>query len=261
MIPPPTTIYTTQLKSQDNGKTKAINEDFHKQLLLIVGELKNLKSKHQTLDKDFNLFKSEAREQIKEKLENNIPSMIDTAFENKISSMQKNIKKDIDKINEDINTINTTYDQKLNDFKNSNLKEISLLKEDIYNQHFEKIKNSFISLRENLSLTNEKLSNMVTSLSFNNLKKELIERLESEKKVLNLEISILKSNVNNTKNQLFDHLSDSRDHDNLVSLMKIMESISINIQKLMEFKRLIEEKDKRKAIAENNKYVKQEGFN
>ena len=261
MIPPPTTICTSQLKSTDNGKTKAINEDFHKQLLLIVGELKNLKSKHQTLDKDFNLFKSEDREKIKEKLENNIPSMIDTAFENKISSMQKNIKKDIDKINEDINTINTTYDQKLNDFKNSNLKEISLLKEDIYNQHFEKIKNSFISLRENLSLTNEKLSNMVTSLSFNNLKKELIERLESEKKVLNLEISILKSNVNNIKNQLFDHLSDSRDHDNLVSLMKLIEYISINIQKLMEFKRLIEEKDKRKAIAENNKYVKQEGFN
>ena len=260
VIPPPTPIYSTQSKSAENEKTKVINEDFHKQLLLIVGELKNLKSKHQTLDKDFNLFKMETTEQIKEKLENNIPSMIDTAFETKITSMQKSIKKDIDKINEDINTINTTYDQKLNDFKNNILKEISS-KNEIYNQHFEKIKNSFASLRENLSLTNEKLSNMVTSLSFNNLKKDLIERIESEKKVINLEISILKSNVNNTKNQLFDHLSDSRDHDNLVNLMKIMDSISNNIQKLMEFKRLIEEKDKRKAIAENNKYVKQEGFN
>ena len=61
--------------------------------------------------------------------------MIDTAFENKISSTEKNIKKDINKITEDIITINTTHDQKLNDFKNNILKEISL-KDDIYNQNF-----------------------------------------------------------------------------------------------------------------------------
>ena len=52
---------------------------------------------------------------------------------------------------------------------------------------------------------------MVISLSFNNVKKEISEKFESERKEINIEFSILKTNMNNTKNQLFDHLSDSRE--------------------------------------------------
>ena len=260
IVTPPPSIVTSQAKSTENEKAKNLNDDLQKQLQLIVGELKNIKSKQQTLDKDFSLFKLNITEQIKEKLVNDIPSMIDSTFENRISSLQKNIKKDFDKINEELNNKNNTHDQKLSDLKDIISKEISL-KDEKSNGEFEQIKNDYFTLRENLSLTNEKLSNMVTTLSFNNLKKEINEKIENEKKILNLEISILKSNVNNIKNQLFDHLSDSRDHDNLVSLMKIMDSISNNIQRLMDFKKTIEEKEKRKAIADNNKYVKQDGFN
>ena len=172
----------------------------------------------------------------------------------------KNNKKNIDKINEDINNINNNFDQKINDINNDIIKEISL-KDEKNNQYFEEIKKYCNTLKENLSLTNEKISNMVTNISFNNLKKETNELIESEKKGISLEISIIKSTLNNVKNQLFDHLSDSRDHDNLVSLMKIMDSISLSIQKLMEFKKIYEEKEKRKIIQENNKFVKQEGFN
>ena len=260
IVTPPPSIVASQAKSTENEKSKNLNDDLQKQLQLIVGELKNIKSKQQTLDKDFSLFKLNITEQIKEKLVNDIPSMIDSTFENRISSLQKNIKKDFDKINEELNNKNNTHDQKLSDLKDIISKEISL-KDEKSNGEFEQIKNDYFTLRENLSLTNEKLSNMVTTLSFNNLKKEINEKIENEKKILNLEISILKSNVNNIKNQLFDHLSDSRDHDNLVSLMKIMDSISNNIQRLMDFKKTIEEKEKRKAIADNNKYVKQDGFN
>ena len=260
VIAPPVPKTMTSSKTIGKEKPSNKNEDFHKELQLIVGELKNIKSKQQTLDKDFSLFKSNITEQINHKFRNEIPTLIENTFENKIVLIQKNTKRDLDKINEDINNINNDFEQKFSDLNNNILKEISL-KDEKNNQDFEQIKNNFNTLKENFSLTNEKLSNMVTTLSFNNLKKEITELIENEKKGINLEISILKSTLNNTKNQLFDHLSDSRDHDNIISLMKIMDSISLNIQKLMEFKKLIEEKDKRKVIADNNKYVKQEGFN
>ena len=258
-IPPPIPV-TTIPKSAESEKNKNKNEDFHKELQLIVGELKNIKSKQQALDKDFSLFKLNITEQIKEKLGNEIPSMINSTFDTKIISIQKNNKKEFGKINEDITNLNNVYEQKLSDLNNNILKEISL-KEEKNKEEFEAIKNENLSLKENLSLSNEKLLNMVTTLSFNNLKKEINEKFENERKEINLELSILKSNINCVKNQVFDHLSDSRDHDNIVSLMKIMDSISGNIQKLMDFKKAYEEKDKRKAIVDNNKYVRQEGFN
>ena len=259
-IPPPATIVTTQPKTTENNKEKNTNEDFHKELQLIVGELKNMKTKQQNMEKEFSIFKSNITEQIKEKMGNEIPSMINNTFENKIILIQKNNKKDIDKINEDINNMNNTFDQKIADLKANLSKEISL-NDEKNKLEFEQIKNNYTSLKESLSLTNEKLLNVVTILSFNNLKKEINEKFESEKKIINLELSIIKSSLTNVKNQLYDHLSDSRDHDNLVRLMKIMDSISMSIQKLMDFKKAFEEKDKRKAIIDNSKYVKQEGFN
>ena len=254
----PRSITSSKIKEKEKEKNK--NEEIHKELQLIVGELKNIKSKQQILEKDFSLFKLNTTEKIKEKLGTEIPSMINNTFDSKILLIQKNTKKEFDKINEDINDINNNFEQKLSDLKNNISKEISL-NDEKNNIELEQIKNNYLSLKENLSLINEKLSNMVTTLTFNNLKKEILEKIEEEKKIINLEISITKSSLNGVKNQVLDHLSDSRDHDNLVSLMKIMDNISSHIQKLMDFKKALEEKDKRKAIVENSKYVKQEGFN
>ena len=241
-------------------KIKNKNEDFHKELFLVVGELKNIKSKQQTLERDFSLFKTNTTGQLKEKLGNEIPSMIESAIENKINSIQKIIKRENNKINEDLNNLNNDLNQKISDLNNNITKQISL-NEEKNNLELEQIKTNYQSIKENLSLINEKIGNMITTLTFNNFKKEINEKIENEKKVINLEISIIKNTLNNVKNQLNDHLYDSRDHDNLVSLMKIVDNISINIQKLLEFKKIFEEKDKRKAIVDNSKYVKQDGFN
>ena len=46
-----------QAKISWKQKSKKKNKDFHKELLLIVGELKNIKSKQQNLEKDFALYK------------------------------------------------------------------------------------------------------------------------------------------------------------------------------------------------------------
>ena len=249
-------------KSDEKEKEKEKNkyEDLHKQLQLIVGELKNVKSKQQTLDKDFSLFKQNVTEKIKSKLENDIPSMLDNAFEKKMALIQKNFNKNIDKINEDMNSLNENYDQRLTDLNNNILKELSL-KEEMNNQEIEQIKNKYRSLKENLAITNEKLMNMITTLTFNNLKNELNDKIESEKKLTNLDISILKNSLNALKAQITEHLDDTRDHDNLIIVMKTMETSTANLKKLLEFKKIFEEKDKRKAIVDTHKFVRQEGFN
>ena len=249
-------------KSDEKEKEKEKNkyEDLHKQLQLIVGELKNVKSKQQTLDKDFSLFKQNVTEKIKSKLENDIPSMLDNAFEKKMALIQKNFNKNIDKINEDMNSLNENYDQRLTDLNNNILKELSL-KEEMNNQEIEQIKNKYRSLKENLAITNEKLMNMITTLTFNNLKNELNDKIESEKKITNLDISILKNSLNALKAQITEHLDDTRDHDNLIIVMKTMETSTANLKKLLEFKKIFEEKDKRKAIVDTHKFVRQEGFN
>ena len=249
-------------KSDEKEKEKEKNkyEDLHKQLQLIVGELKNVKSKQQTLDKDFSLFKQNVTEKIKSKLENEIPSMLDNAFEKKMALIQKNFNKNIDKINEDMNSLNENYDQRLTDLNNNILKELSL-KEEMNNQEIEQIKNKCRSLKENLAITNEKLMNMITTLTFNNLKNELNDKIESEKKITNLDISILKNSLNALKAQITEHLDDTRDHDNLIIVMKTMETSTANLKKLLEFKKIFEEKDKRKAIVDTHKFVRQEGFN
>ena len=249
-------------KSDEKEKEKEKNkyEDLHKQLQLIVGELKNVKSKQQTLDKDFSLFKQNVTEKIKSKLENEIPSMLDNAFEKKMALIQKNFNKNIDKINEELNSLNENYDQRLTDLNNNILKELSL-KEEMNNQEIEQIKNKYRSLKENLAITNEKLMNMITTLTFNNLKNELNDKIESEKKITNLDISILKNSLNALKAQITEHLDDTRDHDNLIIVMKTMETSTANLKKLLEFKKIFEEKDKRKAIVDTHKFVRQEGFN
>lgn len=247
-------------KGGEKEKTSNKNEDLHKQLQIIVGELKNVKSKQQSLDKDFSLFKQNVSEKIKSKLENDIPSMLDDAFEKKMALIQKNFNKNVDKINQDINTLNENYDQRLADLNNNILKELSL-KEEINNQELDTMKNKYHSLKENLSITNEKLMNMITTLTFNNLKNELNDKIEGDKKITSLDISILKNSINALKTQLTDHIDDTRDHDNLIIVMKTMETSTANIKKLLEFKKTFEEKDKRKAIVDTHKFVRQEGFN
>ena len=258
--PPAPKEVDTKSHEKEKEKEKSKYEDLNKQLQIIVGELKNVKSKQQTLDKDFSLFKQNVSEKIKSKLENDIPSMLDNAFEKKMALIQKNFNKNVDKINEDINSLNENYEQRLTDLNNNILKELSL-KEEINNQEFSQIKNKCHSLKENLAITNEKLLNMITTLTFNNLKNEINDKLEGDKKITNLDISILKNSINSLKAKLTEHLDDTRDHDNLIIVMKTMETSTANLKKLLEFKKVFEEKDKRKAIVDTHKFVRQEGFN
>ena len=94
-----------------------------------------------------------------------------------------------------------------------------------------------------------------------NTRRELEQKIEVEKKFLSIEILELKSVANSLKNQLIDHLNDSRDRDNIANILRLIESMSGNITRLNDFKKITEEKEKRKAIIDNTKYIKPETFN
>ena len=236
------------------------HQDIHKELQLIVVELKNIKSKNNILEKDLLSFKTNITKQIKENFGNDIPSLIDKSFEKKSLVIKKSIKKENDKINDDINNIKNELNEKLSALNESISKEISS-KEEKNTLELEQMTNSLNSFKKDLSLLDEKLLNLVTILAFNNYKKEMDEKMENDKKSINLEILNIKSNLGVVKDQLNDHLCDKKDHDNLTFLMRIVENITNEVKILLNFKKIVEEKDKRKVVIDNSKYVKQEGFN
>ena len=236
------------------------HEDIHKQLQLIVGELKNIKLKNNTLEKDLFSFKTNMTNQLKEKLETNIPSLLDNTFEKKSAVIQKKIKIEIDKVNDNINNLNKEFIEKLSKSNEKISKEMTS-KEEKKNLEIDQIKKTLDLFKKNFSAIDEKLLNMITNMAFNNFKKELEEKNDKDKKIINIEILNVKSNLKNVKEQLTDHLYDKKDHDNLTNLIKIVESISNDIQILTDFKKGVEEKEKRKAIVDATKYVKQDGFN
>ncbi len=240
-------------KNNENSNIKEQNELIQKELQIIVGELKNVKIKNQTLEQNFTLFNQNITENIKNKLENGIPSMIESKIDTRILTVEKIL----DEIKKEINNLRSNYDQKFNELNENILKEIEL-KEETNNQTLDKIKNNFHVLKENLNITNEKLYNYITKSTFTDLKEGLHQKLEDNKKLINLDLSVLKSSINSLKILLNDHLKDTIDHDNLVEIMSTTDTLTKNMKKLLEFKKVYEEKEKRKTNEESNKYIKQE---
>ena len=107
----------------------------------------------------------------------------------------------------------------------------------------------------------EKLTNVLSIATFNNTKKELDQKIEIEKKFLSEEIFEIKSLANSLKNDLSDHMSDTRDKDNIQNILRLIESMTGNINRLLEFKKQTEDKENRKAMTNNNKFIKIEQFN
>jgi len=241
------------LKYNDNSKIKDQDMLIQREFQKIVEELKNIKFKNQTLEQKFNNFSQSITERIKNQLGNDIPSMIESKLDSRILTIQKNM----DEVKQEINNTKNNYDQRLNELNESILKEIDL-KEEANSQKLDKIKNNFLVLKENLNITNEKLFNYITKSTFNDLKEELSQKLEDSKNLIGLDISVLKSSINSIKIKFNDHLNDTTDHDNLAEVMNTTDTLTKNMKKLLEFKKVFEEKEKRKANEENNKYLKQE---
>ena len=236
------------------------NNDINQKFELLMSDIASLKSSIQTLQQDLSSLRTKSNEQFKENIEKNIPIIIEETFNNKISIVKKNINNDLSQIKENIKNNNKNFEEQLLNINNKT-KELESLISQKLQKDFEGIKNNFEKIKNNLSSNSEKLTNTVTPLVLANTRRELEQKIEVEKKFLSIEILELKSVANSLKNQLIDHLNDSRDRDNIANILRLIESMSGNITRLNDFKKITEEKEKRKAIIDNTKYIKPETFN
>ena len=154
-----------------------------------------------------------------------------------------NFEEKITQMNEEITNIDSSTTEKIE----KNLEEIK--------KHNEKIKNIF-------SIQSEKLSNTVSSTTFNNAKKEIEQKIENEKKFFDDKILEIKNTLSSLKIELSDHVNDTKDKDNIRNIFRIIESLNGNVNNLLEFKKATEDKENRRSmINNNNKFIKQEQFN
>ena len=247
-------------KEKENIEYKNMIDDINKKIELLTQDSTNNKSLIQTLQQDFFSFRTKTIEQNKENMEKNIPQMIDEAFNNKIAPVQRNITFELNQVKYNVNGLDKKFEEKINKLKEE-INNINSLISEKLGKDFEEIKQSYEKIKNSLSLNSEKLSNTVTPLAFAKARKELEEKIESEKSTLSVQILEIKNMTNSLNNQLDDHLNDSRDRDNISNIMRKMETISGNITKLLDFKKITEDKEKRKAVVDNSKYVKPETFN
>ena len=247
-------------EEKENIEYKNMIDDINKKIELLTQDSTNNKSLIQTLQQDFFSFRTKTIEQNKENMEKNIPQMIDEAFNNKIAGVQRNITFELNQVKHNVNGLDKKFEEKINKLKEE-INNINSLISEKLGKDFEEIKQSYEKIKNSLSLNSEKLSNTVTPLAFAKARKELEEKIESEKSTLSVQILEIKNMTNSLNNQLDDHLNDSRDRDNISNIMRKMETISGNITKLLDFKKITEDKEKRKAAVDNSKYVKPETFN
>ena len=247
-------------KEKENIEYKNMIDDINKKIELLAQDSTNNKSLIQTLQQDFFSFRTKTIEQNKENMEKNIPQMIDEAFNNKIAPVQRNITFELNQVKYNVNGLDKKFEEKINKLKEE-INNINSLISEKLGKDFEEIKQSYEKIKNSLLLNSEKLSNTVTPLAFAKARKELEEKIESEKSTLSVQILEIKNMTNSLNNQLDDHLNDSRDRDNISNIMRKMETISGNITKLLDFKKITEDKEKRKAVVDNSKYVKPETFN
>ena len=241
-------------------KYNTMIEDINKKMEELSQDLINTKSTIQTLQKDLFSFRTNTLSQNKENIEKNIPLMIDEAFNNKISPVQRNLTFELNQIKYSVTGLEKKYEEKINKL-NEDTKNLDKTLNEKLGKDFEEIKKGYEKIKNSLSLNTEKLSNAVTPLAFSKARREIEEKIEEEKKALNIAILEVKNATNSVTNQLIDHLNDSRNSDNIAFLMKKTETMTGNISKLLDFKKITEDKDKRKAVVDNSKYVKPETFN
>ena len=247
-------------KENLDTKYNTMIEDINKKMEELSQDLINTKSTIQTLQKDLFSFRTNALSQNKENIEKKIPIMIDEAFNNKISPVQRNLTFELNQIKYSVTGLEKKYEEKINKL-NEDTKNLDKTLNEKLGKDFEEIKKGYEKIKNSLSLNSEKLSNAVTPLAFSKARREIEEKIEEEKKALNIAILEVKNATNSVTNQLIDHLNDSRNSDNIAFLMKKTETMTGNITKLLDFKKITEDKDKRKAVVDNSKYVKPETFN
>ena len=243
-------------------ETKVIKKDLadvNKELKVLLAEVKNIKTENLNINKNLSSIKQESSDKLEDRFRKELPKFFDTNISPKITKVQNENSKKFEDMQNNFLNFQKNYENQYNELKKNITEIISREKEK--NIEIEEIKNNINTLRKKIDTINDKLSNTVTIFEFNQFKNDHTEKNNNDIKDVKTEINIIKTNIGNLRNQLYDITNDQTDHNALQTLIQKNEVFSGNLQKLMDFKTDYEEKERRKVVVETNKYVRQDGFN
>ena len=228
---------------------------------MLKKDIESMKLEIKNLQKNIDSISNNIDRKNKENIDNHVFSMIEDICNNKI----KVTKNEMNKIKENMDNINKENEINKNKILNieNDINNLNSILNETYSKNFDLIKDNIEKIESRISINEQKLSEVVTPLILGDKIKELEKKLDNEKNALNEEINELKKISNSIMIELKEHLFnyESRDKTEIKNIMTILESFSGNINDLNNYKKVLEEKEKRKLDLDIRKYINPEKIN
>ena len=200
------------------------------------------------IEKNFNEFKkftnatlSNINQSIGEIISNKI-MIIEQEFENNIKSLNENIIKKINSLNiliNDLTELNHSNENLINSTKSQNSTIIS-----------------------KMEIINSKFIDQFSKTDFEKYKNTIYEKMENENKGINIDLSLIKKDINEIKSKILEITNDQiDDHKDIEKLLQKQETTNLFINKFQDFQKDYMEKEKRRFNLDPSKIVDIEKFN
>ena len=211
----------------DNNKKERMTNQSDINIDNINNEIINIKSKLDEIDKDLNQFKLITNQAIIESNNN-----IKTNISDNIIKLKEESKLELNSLNEDIN-------QKivfLND-TTKNLTEKNIENEKLMNKTNTLI-NKFVQLK----------TNYLSYDDFQKYKHEILDKIDTETRERNIDISMIKNSIISIKNDLITINDDTSINDNFIKLNQKQDTTLGLVLKLQDIQKEMKEKEKKQNI-------------
>ena len=211
----------------DNNKKERMTNQSDINIDNINNEIINIKSKLDEIDKDLNQFKLITNQAIIESNNN-----IKTNISDNIIKLKEESQLELNSLNENIN-------QKivfLND-TTKNLTEKNIENEKLMNKTNTLI-NKFVQLK----------TNYLSYDDFQKYKHEILDKIDTETRERNIDISMIKNSIISIKNDLITINDDTSINDNFIKLNQKQDTTLGLVLKLQDIQKEMKEKEKKQNI-------------
>ena len=211
----------------DNNKKERMTNQSDINIDNINNEIINIKSKLDEIDKDLNQFKLITNQAIIESNNN-----IKTNISDNIIKLKEESQLELNSLNENIN-------QKivfLND-TTKNLTEKNIENEKLMNKTNTLI-NKFVQLK----------TNYLSYDDFQKYKHEILDKIDTETRERNIDISMIKNSIISIKNDLITINDDTSINDNFIKLNQKQDTTLGLVLKLQDIQKEMKEKEKKKNM-------------
>ena len=185
--------------------SKTMLDNVNNSIEALNSDINSIKSTILNLQKELSDFRNNSKEIIKENMEKNISIVAEEAIQKKILEIKNGINNDISSIKDNMNSLSMESKEKISKL-DEQMKKISISDDQfksnksVFDENYQKeldyIKSNLKKMEISLNQHSEKLSNVITPLTLGNSRRELEQKIDLEKKTLNIEILELKSALN-----------------------------------------------------------------